>query len=612
MAIKSYKVAADFETTVDPKDCRVWAACAVDIETLETVHISNTIDSFFDWLKDNNTVCYFHNLKFDGEFIISYLLRNGYKYSSSRKPKTFDTLITDTGLWYSVTVIFEKKNKKYKKVTFYDSLKKLPFKVATISKAFDLEDEKLEIDYKAYRAPGHELTDEEKSYIVNDCRIVAAALKIQFAKGLTKMTNASDALNGYKEIIDKKNFERLFPIFPVELDSNIRRAYKGGFVYLNPLYKNARGLRGITLDVNSLYPSVMYNCLLPYGYPIFFEGEPEIDDNYNLFIVRVSARFKVKPNHIPTIQLKNNNRFIQTEYITDSDVYDKNGILNDDPVELVLTSVDLQLFLDHYDIDEIDYLDGFKFKGKHGMFTEYIDYWGHIKETSTGAIRQLAKLMLNSLYGRFATNPHAATKFSVLDENGIVRHVDNNEKNREKYYFADVDVDELRDPVYTAMGAFITAYAREKTIRSAQTVYERFIYADTDSLHLIGYDVPEELDVHPSRLGAWKNEGYFTDSKYIRAKTYMETSGTPLGASLRIFATWSNGHKDMKLSEFCRLRYDYKPEFETKVTCAGMPDAVKAKVNYDNFTPGSTFTGKLVPRRCPGGVVLEDTTFTIQ
>lgn len=554
MAIKSVKVAADFETTVDPNDCRVWAACAVDIETLKTVHISNSIDAFFDWLKDKNTVCYFHNLKFDGEFILSYLLRNGYRYSDTREPKTFDTLISDTGAWYSVTVIFDKKNKKYKKVTFYDSLKKLPFKVSTISKAFNLEDEKLEIDYKAYRAPGHELTEEERQYIVNDCRIVAAALKIQFSKGLTKMTNASDALNGYKEIIDKKNFERWFPVLPVDLDSDIRRAYKGGFVYLNPKYKDARGLKGITLDVNSLYPSVMYDSVLPFGYPMYFEGEPTTDERYNLFIVRIECAFELKPDHIPTLQLKNTRRFVETEYLTSSD---------GDIIEMTLTSVDLALLIDHYDLYSLRYICGYKFKGVTGLFKDYIDYWGHIKATTKGAERQLAKLMLNSLYGKFATNPNATQKKPVMDTDDVVQFT--------------LDEPETRDPVYTAMGAFITAYARNKTIRAAQAVYDRFIYADTDSLHLIGYEIPDGIEVHPTKLGAWAHEGTFTDSKYIRAKTYMETI-----------------------------------DGVDKVTCAGMPDNVKEKVNYDNFCAGSTFTGKLMPRRCPGGVVLVDTTFTIK
>ena len=574
MPMKRLKVVADFETTTDPEDVRVWAACAVDIESLETVHISNSIDAFFDWLKDKNTVCYFHNLKFDGEFLLSYILTHGYKYSDKKKSKTFNTLITDTGIFYSIEVIFEKKDKEYKKVTFYDSLKKLPFKVATISKAFNLPDEKLEIDYKAFRPVGHELTEEERRYIVNDCRIVAAALKIQFEQGLKKMTNASDAMSGYKKIFGAKQFAKVFPVFPIELDSFIRKAYKGGYVYLNPKHKNARGLQGVAFDVNSLYPSVMHDCVLPYGYPIYFEGEPEPDEHYNLFIVHIKCRFYLKKDHLPTIQIKNNRSYVETEYLTTSKVnmgaYDV-----DEAVDLVLTNVDLQLLLDHYDVEDLVYVKGFKFKGRAGFFTEYIDYWMHIKETTTGAIRQLAKLMLNSLYGRFALNPKSDTKIPTIDEDQIVRH---------KYVTVEtakdlgVDEPELRDPVYTAMGAFITAYAREKTIRSGQRVYHRFIYADTDSLKLVGYDVPEDLDVHPTKLGAWKNEGCFVDSKWIRAKTYMTTD----------------------------------EDGTVKVTCAGMPDNVKAKVTYDNFQSGSTFDGKLMPKRCKGGVVLVETTLTIK
>lgn len=602
MAIKSMKLSCDFETTTDQNDLRVWASCAVDIDSLETVFIGNSIDAFFDFLKNKNTVCYFHNLKFDGEFILSYLLRNGYTYDTEgkRDPNTFTTLIADTGAWYSITVIFARKNKSYKKAVFYDSLKKLPFKVSQISKDFQLEDEKLEIDYKAFRPVGHELTEEERAYIVNDCRIVAHALKIQFSQGLTKMTNASDAMGGFKTIITKERFEKWFPVFPLDLDADIRRAYKGGFVYLNPKHKNRRGLRGVTLDVNSLYPSVMYYSCLPYGYPIYFEREPTPDDTYNLFIVRLECAFDLKPDHIPTIQLKNNRAFIETEYLTSSD---------GDIVQMTLTSVDLALFLDHYDVSNLTYISGWKFKGVTGIFKDYIEYWMHIKETTTGALRQLAKLMLNSLYGRFALNPNGKKKIPVMDSDDVVRYT--------------LDDSETRDPVYTAMGAFITAYAREKTIRSAQSVYDRFIYADTDSLHLVGYDAPEVMDVHPTSLGAWKHEGVFQDSKYIRAKTYMETMVTPTVCDMRTFCKWANKRgSDMSLREAVKRvwgykipftgRTDVKSEKKTVVTCAGMPDNIKEVVTYDNFKQGSTFDGKLMPRRFPGGVVLTETTFTLK
>lgn len=589
MAIKTIRYAGDFETITDPSDVRVWGACLVDIDTSETAFIGNSIESFFDFLRDRNTVVYFHNLKFDGEFILSYLLRNGYTYSDSHEGRTFETLITDDGIFYSITVYFEKKKKKYKKVVFYDSLKKLPFKVSVISKAFELKDQKLKIDYDAPRPVGHELTAEERDYIVNDCRIVAQALKIQFDKGLTKMTNASDALNEYKDIIGKGIFEKWFPTLPVELDDDIRQAYRGGFTYLTPRFKNKHVKGGITLDVNSLYPSVMYDRVLPYGYPMYFEGEYEADERYPIYIQHLKCCFKLKPGHIPTIQKKGSGRFVETEYLTSS--VDSMGV--DEPVELYLTTPDMVLFLEHYDIFDEEYINGYKFKGVTGMFKEYIDFWMHVKETTTGAMRQLAKLMLNSLYGKFATNPHARKKIPVMDDFGVVRY--------------ELDAPELRDPVYTAMGAFITAYAREKTIRSAQQVYDRFIYADTDSLHLVGTDIPEGLEIHPTKLGAWKHEGTFIDSKYIRAKTYIETMiETKKTTTLETYARILNTTFDV-WREPAFIRYH-----EMKVTCAGMPDNVKQSVTYENFTSGATFDGKLMPRRYPGGIVLQETTFTIK
>lgn len=554
MAIKNLKLAADFETTTDPADCRVWAACAVNIDTLKTEHLGNSIDGFFQFLEGKNTTVYFHNLKFDGEFILHYLLSHGFKHSRTAKEGCFDTLITDGGIFYSITVWFKQMNKKWSKAVIYDSLKKLPFSVAQIAKAFQLEDQKLSIDYDAHREPGHVLTEQEEKYVVADCRIVAQALQIQFAQDLKKMTNASDALAGFKAIVSKEKFEYWFPTFPVPLDQDVRRAYKGGYVYLKPEHAGKRGMQGVTFDVNSLYPSVMYDRLLPYGYPKKFTGQYQPDKAFPLYIQRLVCNFELKPGHLPTVQLKNTGRFAPTEYLTTSDW---------EPVELVMTNVDLEVFLDHYDVFDLEYLDGWAFRGARGMFKDYIDYWMRVKEINTGPLRQLAKLMLNSLYGKFATNPLARKKVPMLDHDGVVHYV--------------LGDPEERDPVYTPMGAFITAYAREKTIRSGQSVYDRFIYADTDSLHLIGSDVPEVLDVHPTRLGAWKNEGEFTDSKFLRAKTYMETT-----------------------------------EAGTKVTCAGMPDNIKAFVTYDTFQYGATFEGKLMPRHVPGGIVLEPTTFTIR
>ena len=68
---------ADFETTTDVNDCRVWASCWVDIDQVytenhgNTLQIHNSIKPFFDYFSnlEGEHHCYFHNLKFDGMFI---------------------------------------------------------------------------------------------------------------------------------------------------------------------------------------------------------------------------------------------------------------------------------------------------------------------------------------------------------------------------------------------------------------------------------------------------------------------------------------------------------------------------------------------------------------
>jgi hypothetical protein len=101
----------------------------------------------------------------------------------------------------------------------YDSLKKLPFKVKDIAKSFKLDLRKGEIDYDAPRPVGHTITEEEYAYIKNDIEIVADALKIQFDQGLDRMTCGSDSLEGFKSVISKKLFTKLFPVLGEEADA---------------------------------------------------------------------------------------------------------------------------------------------------------------------------------------------------------------------------------------------------------------------------------------------------------------------------------------------------------------------------------------------------------
>ena len=250
---------ADFETCTWLEDeTYVWAWAICDIDNPDNVQIGTDINSFFELCKQyTNPKIYFHNLKFDGSFLLYYLLENGYTLAEEKdqiKENTFQCIISDLGAFYQIIVYLKAYKGKIRKITFIDSLKIINMSVKDIAKTFNLPISKLEIDYNQFRPRDYQLTDEEKSYITNDVKIVAMALKELFNEKLTKSTAAANALGYYKQITGRQKFEHYYPILTAQEDALIRPAYKGGFTYLNKIHKDKTLENVYILDVNSLYP----------------------------------------------------------------------------------------------------------------------------------------------------------------------------------------------------------------------------------------------------------------------------------------------------------------------------------------------------------------------
>lgn len=220
----------------------------------------------------------------------------------------------------------------------------------------------------------------------------------------------------------------------------------------------------------------MYEKPLPYGYPVFFEGKYKEDRIYPLYIQMISCiGFKIKENKIPTIQIKSNMYYKQNEYLEES-------INTGEVITLCMTNIDLKLALEHYDFYDLQYLSGWKFKSFDKLFKKYIDKWIEEKNQGTleknGGKRTRAKLMLNSLYGKFAKTMELKSKYPILGDDEIIHY-----KFTEK---------SIVDGIYIPVASFITSYAREKTIRTSQAIKEYSIkkygkdfyyYSDTDSIH---------------------------------------------------------------------------------------------------------------------------------
>lgn len=543
----------DFETTDRNGFMSVWLFDLCDLETLEHQTFTSLSDGL-EWIQDD-CIIYFHNIKFDGSYIIDYLFRSGYtwvkKQTAVKERGLMNFLITDSGVWFMGSVWL----KHGPRIKLYDSYKKIPLKAEQIAESYKLPILKGCIDYNAPRPEGYSPTPEEISYVRNDTEIIARALTMHFNQGLDQMTAPADAFQAIKAtVVD--NYRKLgiqYMRQHPDVESYCRKAYFGGISWVNPLIINKEVGAGVVYDVNSLYPHVMRAYPYPVYYPVQMKEFSSVDDC--LWISRFYVDVRRIPGALPTLRVGSS--WVEGGYFG----------------EVTLTNIDYELLRQNYD-GEIRWLDGYKWRHSDDLlFTEFIDYWGEKKQHDKGGARQIDKLMMNSGYGKFGINPDKARKDAVFDPiKNIVRYPTC--KEREKLL-----------PNNVAIAAFVTSYARRELNRGILQS-EGFCYCDTDSVHLatwvnpiIGETQTPSFagEVHPTKLGAWKEESRFIRARYIRQKTYIEEA--------------EDGSLEVK--------------------ACGMPDSTKKYVTFENFRLGANYPGKLMPVVMPGGIKLVESTFTV-
>lgn len=188
---------ADFETTVyeGQTETEVWASALVPLDS-EDVVVHHSLYETLAYLanKNEDAILYYHNLKFDGHFWLSFLLSHDFKQATigdglnkdfidkkDLKEREVIYSISSMGQWY--TVVFKYRSHVYE---LRDSLKLMPFTLAQIGKAFNTKHQKLEMEYEGKRFAGCKITDEELAYIRNDVLVLKEALNIMFEDGHNK------------------------------------------------------------------------------------------------------------------------------------------------------------------------------------------------------------------------------------------------------------------------------------------------------------------------------------------------------------------------------------------------------------------------------------------
>lgn len=496
------------------EDVWLWDMC--NINNLQ--HTTGT--TMEDFLKTVNNFqigadIYFHNLKFDGSFILDYLLKNGYELSLEKSQKLhkgeINPLITEQGQFMCFTF----KNKKSKIIKIYDSFKIIPLSIEKIACEMDLPIKKGKINYTKKREIGYIPSQNEIEYIHNDTEIAARALKIMIEQGHEKMTISGCAFEEYKKIVGKKYnswFGEWEKKCDIDLDKFIRKAYRGGFCLPNQKYLNKTIKKPVYYyDVNSLYPHVMHSHKLPYGMPVYFKGEYQNIPDYPYYVQRIKIDMSVKTDGIPCILWDRN--IHASEYIVDT--MQQSELEN--VIELTVTNFDLELIKENYKIYNIEYIDGYAFRIKGGLFTEYVEKHVKAKEKATRdrnkALRLIEKLLMNSLYGKFGQNPIRFRKIPFIDNDGKLKYKISEGEISKKFKYLPVAV-------------FITSLARYKIIKDIKKIgVDNWIYSDTDSIFsFVKFDQDMVDEV---KLGKYKLEHFFKKTKVLGPKSYygIEPSG---------------------------------------------------------------------------------------
>ena len=560
--------ACDFETTtIEPAKVWCYTMCNIDATELDQVEIGGTLTDFmikiFKMSSKKSILLYFYNLKFDGTFIIFWLYKNGFKLDaknfSPKEKKTFVTLISEDGIIYQIKILYSKFV-----ITINCSYRLFLSKLSKAGESFNCKWKKTAIDYDAHNNTISQMSQKEIEYAKIDVLIEAELLRYYYDNfDKVKLTVGGQALYEFYEL-EKETKAQMENINP-DVDAFMRKAYEGGICYVNPKYENkiVECLNGGVYDFNSMYPSMMHstsNNSYPIGVPLRFVGKTEFDKikNKYLYIVRFFCIFEIKKKYVPCVSI-GGGYFNVKKWATSSKGHN---------VELTLCTPDFENFLKSYNIKNLKIFDGYYFeKSKIGIADNFINHFYKIKKESSGAKKQFAKYMLNSLTGKFGTRIESKTKLLKYENSDAPLYSEYKKESRKG--------------VYLPFVIFITAYARVTLCEVIHDNYDNFIYCDTDSVHLT--DITNVKIKEGKELGEWKLENKILKCKYIRQKCYID-----------------------KIDE---------KVYNIKV--AGLPESARIDTkndeNFEIYKIGAIFKNvKLVPKMVAGGVILVKTDFTIK
>ena len=319
------------------------------------------------------------NLNFHNEFFIDH------EYLGLKLDKLFLDKVT------FVKFISKSKNMKYI-IQFFDSFNYFHFSEKNMAKSLGMEKT---LTSEEYQITGNEwnnmLKEKGKEMVQMDTEILARYMENFLEKEniVHGLTIAQCSFNTYRKFYQK---------FPIYIDDDVLEDIKNYHVY-----RGAR-VESYVLNIDNFIPVYYYdiNSLYPYvmaSYPLSVKKIKKFyEDELNLEFVK---RFYDYENYNFLINIKyeyyGNNKPLRIPFLD----YNENGILTQRyQGNIWVSDKELMEAVNDYPFIKIKFIKGYMFKNED-LFSEFVQDFYSLKKNSKGSDRDIWKIILNSLYGKF-------------------------------------------------------------------------------------------------------------------------------------------------------------------------------------------------------------------
>ena len=468
------------------------------------------------------------------------------KAYSKKQPYTYESLHNDMGARYSYKLWFPYRAKDRHKYVhafeIHDFAKFVAGGLARLLVALDVTDNegnpvrKLTMEYQD--VDPFNMKQEEIDYCCNDVKglyfgvkkfgsvveevsngeshIFGTDTNVMTAGGLAKRELLRSLYPNVKPCYRLSRYQKQHPL-TAEQDKYLREnhLYRGGISFVNERYRgkllkaSEMGSPMYRYDVNSEYPYSMASIRDLVGAPCkkriedYLKMSEEERERYECVYILESVTGKPKRNMLPIWYDPFKKKYVS---------------LVDENARHLMFKREFDEMLKWYDLEyTIDYVLLWK-RGDY-VYRPFVEKYYEIKAQSkrdgNAVMQAVAKLLLNSSYGKLSERSERVTGHYELNEDTGAIH------------FVTDDVEQSTSTMNVAIGALVTAFARTYILSHIREICKGnpkkyFVYIDTDSVHAFAeYDKADAFT-----LGAFKLEAKCEAVKYLLPKTYFDLERT--------------------------------------------------------------------------------------